>query len=91
MENASHPITLTDVAEVIEAARDVLRPFDHDTTWWRGHAKADWRLQAHVHRRDPKRQYDETTLIGLRRDNQDENHATIRMRIRRRGDDEGRA
>jgi hypothetical protein len=48
MESASHPskITLTDVAEVIEAARDVLRPFDNDTAWWRGHAKADWRLQA---------------------------------------------
>jgi len=29
--------------------------------------------------------------IRVRRDNQDENHATIRMRIRRRGDDEGRA
>jgi FRG domain len=66
MESASHPskITLTDVAEVIEAARDVLRPFDNDTAWWRGHAKADWRLQAQVHRRDPKRQYGETMLIG---------------------------
>lgn len=64
MESASHRITLTDVAEVIEAARDVLRPFYNDTAWWRGHAKADWRLQAHVHRRDPKRQYGETTLIG---------------------------
>jgi hypothetical protein len=28
---------------------------------------------------------------GLRRDNQDENPATIRMRMRRRGGDEGRA
>jgi hypothetical protein len=28
---------------------------------------------------------------GLRRDNQDENRPTIRMRIRRRGDIEGRA
>ena len=27
----------------------------------------------------------------LRRDNQDENRATIRMRMRRRGGDEGRA
>ena len=66
MESASDhsKITLTDVAEVIEAARDVLRPFDNDTAWWRGHAKADWRLQAQVHRRDPKRQYGEATLIG---------------------------
>lgn len=66
MESAPHPsrITLTDVAEVIEAARDVLQPFYNDTAWWRGQAKADWRLQAHVHRRDPKRQYGETTLIG---------------------------
>jgi FRG domain len=62
MESAK--IMLTDVAEVIEAARDVLRPFNNDTAWWRGHAKADWRLRAHVHRRDPKRQYDEPTLIG---------------------------
>jgi len=31
-------------------------------------------------------------ILGrLRRDNQDENRATIRMRMRRRGDDEGRA
>ena len=29
--------------------------------------------------------------IGMRRDNQDENRATIRMRMRRRGGDEGRA
>ena len=65
MERASHPSKITtDVAEVIEAARDVLRPFNSDTAWWRGHAKADWRLQAHVHRRDIKRQYDEATLIG---------------------------
>ena len=28
---------------------------------------------------------------GVRRDNQDENRATIRMRMRRRGDYEGRA
>jgi hypothetical protein len=63
---ASQPykITLTDVAKVIEAARDVLLAFDHETAWWRGHAKANWRLQAHVHRRDPERQYDERTLIG---------------------------
>lgn len=66
MESAFHSseITLTDVGKVIEAARDVLRPFNHDTAWWRGHAKADWRLQAHVHRRDPERQYGEATLIG---------------------------
>jgi FRG domain len=65
MESASHPwITLTDVAKVIEAARDVLRPFENDTAWWRGHAKADWRLAAHAHRRDPQRQNGETTLIG---------------------------
>lgn len=66
MESASHPakIMLTDVTEVIAAARDVLRPFNHDTAWWRGHANADWRLQAQVHRRDPKRQYGEKTLIG---------------------------
>ena len=30
-------------------------------------------------------------MIALRRDNQDENRATIRMRMRRRGDYEGRA
>ena len=41
----------------------VQRPFENDAAWWRGHAKADWRLQAHAHRRDP-RHYGETTLIG---------------------------
>jgi hypothetical protein len=66
MESTSHPseITLTDVANVVSAARDVQQPFNHDTAWWRGHAMVDWRLQAHAHRRDPQRQYDETTLIG---------------------------
>jgi hypothetical protein len=58
------PITITHVAEVIAAARDLLQPFDHETAWWRGHAKADWRLQAQVHRRRDERQYDEATLIG---------------------------
>jgi hypothetical protein len=33
----------------------------------------------------------ERELKALRRDNQDENPATIRMRMRRRGGDEGRA
>jgi hypothetical protein len=33
----------------------------------------------------------EVRIVGLRRDNQDENRATIRMRMRRRGDYEGRA
>ena len=32
-----------------------------------------------------------TWVEKLRRDNQDENRATIRMRMRRRGDYEGRA
>jgi FRG domain len=66
MESSPLPtgITLTDVGQVIEAARDVLRPFNYDTAWWRGHAKADWRLQAHVHRRDFQHQYDEAMLIG---------------------------
>jgi hypothetical protein len=65
VESASKPssITLTDAAEVIDAARDVLEPFEHETAWWRGHANANWRLQAQVHRRD-ERQYDEATLIG---------------------------
>ena len=65
MESAANPskITLTDAAMVIEAARDVLEPFENDTAWWRGHAKAKWALQAHVHRRD-EHQYDEATLIG---------------------------
>jgi hypothetical protein len=66
MESASQPskITLTDVAEVIKAARDVLQPFTNDTAWWRGHANTGWQLQAQVHRRDPRRQYGEATLIG---------------------------
>lgn len=28
--------------------------FEEETTWWRGHANADWRLQAQIHRENPK-------------------------------------
>jgi hypothetical protein len=59
---------LSDLATVIDAARDVLLPFEYETAWWRGHAKAVWPLEAQVYRRDiehPERQlYDETSLIG---------------------------
>jgi hypothetical protein len=66
MESAARPSTtaLTDAAKVIEAARDVLEPFEHETAWWRGHANANWKLQAQVRRRDPERKYDERTPIG---------------------------
>ncbi len=37
------------------------------------------------------RPFADPAILGLRRDNQDENRPTIRMRIRRRGDIEGRA
>ncbi len=60
------PITLSDLSDVIVAARETITLFE-ETTWWRGHAKADWRLEAQVHRKDPENpghSYDERALIG---------------------------
>lgn len=61
-------IALSDLTDVVAAAWEILQPFRNDTAWWRGHAKAEWRLEAQVHRQDlehpERRKYDETALIG---------------------------
>ena len=60
--------TLSDLSDFVTAAREIQAPFQHDTAWWRGHAKAEWRLEAQVFRRNPERRetwlYDEKALIG---------------------------
>jgi hypothetical protein len=66
MTEPDAPITLSDLSDVILAARQTIALFD-ETPWWRGHAKADWRLEAQVHRKDPENpdhSYDERALIG---------------------------
>jgi hypothetical protein len=35
-------ITLSDLSDLLEAAHEIQTPFERDTPWWRGHAKADW-------------------------------------------------
>jgi FRG domain len=66
--HTSSMIGLSDLADVIGAAREVITAFDHDTAWWRGHANWDWPLQAQVFRPDPahpgEQRYDESALIG---------------------------
>src|SRR5271165_2713540 len=60
-------ITLSDLSDVVFAAQETISLFE-ETTWWRGHAKAEWRLEAQVYRKDPKNpdrsSYAETALIG---------------------------
>jgi len=61
-------ITLDDLAKVIEAAQEIHPRFERDRAFWRGHADADWKLQAHVSRPNPEHpevaQYNEAGLIG---------------------------
>ncbi len=60
-------ITLSDLTELVAAAREVIKPFNNDTAWWRGHANVEWRLVPLAFRRNPERPgqfYDETALIG---------------------------
>jgi hypothetical protein len=61
-------IMLWDLEDIVAAAREVQPAFEHDTAWWRGHAKAEWRLEAQVYRTNPERPahrlYNETALIG---------------------------
>ncbi len=54
----------------------------------RRHAEPDWPA---VHREMKRKHVTLLIVWDVRRDNLDENRATIRMRIRRRGDSEGRA
>ena len=61
-------ITLSDLTRVVAAAQEIQRLFNNETPWWRGHAKAGWRLEAQVHRQNLEhpepRPYDEPSLIG---------------------------
>ena len=71
MREPDHPyqsqITLSDLSHVVLAAREANELFE-ETTWWRGHANAEWRLQAQIYRENPEnrdRLSDaETALIG---------------------------
>ena len=48
-------ITVSDLSDLVAAAREILQPFNHDTAWWRGHANVEWRLVPQVFRRNPER------------------------------------
>jgi hypothetical protein len=60
-------ITLSDLSHVVLAVREAITKFD-ETTWWRGHAKAEWPLEAQVYRKNPENRdrslHSETALIG---------------------------
>ena len=60
-------ITLSELSDVVCAARETNELFE-ETTWWRGHANAEWRLEAQVYRKDPENpdrsSSAETALIG---------------------------
>jgi hypothetical protein len=60
--------TINDLADMIGAARQIIREFDGDTAFWRGHANSEWELLPHVFRRDQKRPelppFDGCALIG---------------------------
>ncbi len=64
----SSTITVSDLTDVVAAARELPPRFENDTAWWRGQANAEWRLEAQVYRRNPqhpeRRLYEETGLIG---------------------------
>ena len=60
-------IALSDLSGLIAATQEARTQFNNDTAWWRGHAKAEWRLEAQVFRNPEhpeRRSYDETALIG---------------------------
>jgi hypothetical protein len=61
-------ITLSDLSDLVAAIQEVASLFKRDAAWWRGHAKADWSLEAQVFRKNPQdpggRSYDEVALIG---------------------------
>jgi hypothetical protein len=71
MTETDHPhrstITLSDLSDVILAARETYA-LSKETPWWRGHADAEWRLEAQVHRKNPEKpdrpSNIELTLIG---------------------------
>jgi hypothetical protein len=62
------PVTLLELSDLVAATQEIEALFEHDTAWWRGHAKAEWRLEAQVFRRNSKRPESplagETALMG---------------------------
>ena len=58
---------------------------------WEAHRLQPHRVRTFKRSSDPDFAAKGEDALGLRRDNQDENPATIRMRMRRRGGDEGRS
>jgi hypothetical protein len=62
----SESTVVSDLAGIVAAAKMLERDFDNDAPWWRGHADADWLLQAQAHRPNPKdanKPYDEAALL----------------------------
>ena len=53
-------VEITDLASFDDAMGEVIRGLGETQTWWRGHARVDWKLQAHVFRRD----FHESGLLG---------------------------
>jgi FRG domain len=59
-------ITVSDLCDVIVAAQETITQFE-ETTWWRGHANANWRLEAQIYRKNPEnpdRPFAGSALIG---------------------------
>jgi hypothetical protein len=56
--------TLSDLKELVTAVEETSALFKYDTPWWRGHAKAEWSLQAQVFRSERRSPEYEKTLIG---------------------------
>jgi hypothetical protein len=55
---------LSDLKDLVTAVEEVSALFNYDTPWWRGHAKAEWSLQAQVFRSEGRSPEDEMALIG---------------------------
>jgi hypothetical protein len=61
--------SITDLTELVAAAREIQARFERERAWWRGHADAEWRLEPQAHRRHPEhpesqQYYNEIALMG---------------------------
>jgi hypothetical protein len=58
MTEPDHPnrstITLSELSDIILAVRET-NTLSQETPWWRGHAKAEWRLEAQAYRKNPEK------------------------------------
>jgi FRG domain len=57
-------VSLSDLKDLVTAVEETSAMFNQATPWWRGHAKADWSLQAQVFRPEERSSEDEMALIG---------------------------